>query len=222
MLIPGLHLSTSRAGTLRDSPHPIREADGGRVHPSNNLTRLLQMLSGIPKPHVLDLGRLSSPNIEWLIQKGFKVYVDDRITSLKPIPTPPLPPKSEKKKPAPAPLEPLEYDPALFDAVFCWDIFDYLVAKQAQELIAGIAKVLKPKGLLLAFFNCNRSSSPPPVRYRILGAAQLEYEPLVLHPMPRRMYENREIQELFAGFDTVNSCFLKNQMREVLVQRQAG
>jgi hypothetical protein len=33
------------------------------------------MLSGIPKPHVLDLGRLTGPNIEWLIQRGFKVYV---------------------------------------------------------------------------------------------------------------------------------------------------
>ena len=220
-MIPELQLSPSRTGTLRDPSNRFVQAAAAQVYPTSNLQRLLRMLSGIPKPHVLDLGRLSGANIEFMIQKGFKVYVDDRITDLKPAPPPSPTSRSEKKRPAPAPLEPLEYDPALFDAVLCWDIFDYLVAKQAQELIAGIAKALKPKGLLLAFFYCNRTTSPPPVRYRILQADQLEYKPLAQN-LPRRIYENREIQELFTGFDTVNSCFLINQMREVLVQRQLG
>jgi SAM-dependent methyltransferase len=221
MMIPGLHLSPSRGGTVRDNPTRAAGSASPQTYASNNFKRLLQMLSGNPKPHLLDLGRLSSANIEFLIQRGYKVYVDDRISFLKPIPPPPTSSKNEKNRPVPPPLEPLEYDPALFDAVLCWDIFDYLVAKQAQELIAGIARALKPKGLLLAFFNFNRSSPPPPVRYRILRMDQIEYEPLSRN-LPRRIYENREIQELFAGFDTVNSCFLKNQMREVLVQRQAA
>jgi len=220
-MIPELQLSPSRPGTLKDPSNHFVPTAAAQIYPTGNLQRLLRMLSGIFKPHVLDLGRLSGSNIEWLIQKGFKVYVDDRITTLKPAPPSPPPSRTEKKKPAPAPLEPLEYDPALFDAVLCWDIFDYLVEKQAQDLIAGILKVLKPKGLLLAFFYCNRTTSPPPVRYRILQADQLEYKPLP-QTLPRRIYENREIQELFGGFDTVNSCFLKNQMREVLVQRQQG
>jgi hypothetical protein len=180
------------------------------------------MLSGIPKPHVLDLGRLTGPNVEWFIQRGFKVYVDDRITSLKPVPPPPTSSKNEKKKLAPASLEPLDYHHAFFHAVLCWDLFDYLVVKQAQDFTADIARILKPKGLFLAFFNFNRSSPLPPVRYRILRGDRLEYEPLSLNSIPRRIYENREIQELFSGFDTISSCFLKNQMREVLVQRRLG
>jgi len=220
-MIPELQLSPSRTGTLRDPSNRLVQAAAAQVYPTSNLQRLLRMLSGIPKPHILDLGRLSGANIEFMIQKGFKVYVDDRISDLKPAPPPPPPSRSEKKRPAPEPLEPLEYEPGLFDAVLCWDIFDYLVAKQAQELVGGIAKALKPKGLLLAFFYCNRTTSPPPVRYRILQADQLEYRSLS-QELPRRIYENREIQELFTGFDTVNSCFLINQMREVLVQRKSG
>ncbi len=181
------------------------------------------MLSRFPKPYVLDLGRLSGSNIEWLIQIGYKVYVDDRLTLLKPVPPPTTSPRGDKSKPPPpAPLERLAYDAGLFHAVLCWDIFDYLDPRHAQELIAGIVRVLKPKGILLAFFNFNHASPPPPVRYRILKADQLEYEPLSINPFPRRIYENREIQELFSGFDTVNSCFLINQMREVLVQRRSG
>ena len=222
MMIPGLHLPSSRARTMREASNPPGKAPSSRLYPSNHLKRLLEMLSGIPKPHVLDLGRLSSSNIEWLIQRGFKVYADDQITSLKPPPPPPVSLKSEKQKPPPVALEPLDYEPAFFHAVLCWDIFDYLAAIQAQELIAGIARIIKPKGHLLAFFNFNRSSSPLPVRYRILRADQLEYEPLPLNLIPRRIYENREIEELFSGFGPVNFCFLKHQMREVLVQRRSG
>ncbi len=221
-MIPNLYLPLSRTRTLRDTSNHSGEASSPQVYPTNNLQRLLQMLSGISKPHVLDLGRLSGPNIEWLIQRGFKVYVDDRITFLKPSPPPPTSTKNEKKNPPPVPLEPLDYDPSFFHAVLCWDLFDYLVVKQAQKLIADIARILKPKGLFLAFFNFNHSSLPPPVRYRILRADRLEYEPLSLNPISRRIYENREIQELFSGFDTINSCFLKNQVREVLVQGRSG
>ncbi len=222
MMIPGLYLPSSSTSTLRDTSNHLGEAPSLQVYPTHNLDRLLQMVSGIPKPHVLDLGRLSASNIEWLIQRGIKVYVDDRITCLKPTPPPSTYPKSEKKRPPPASLESLDYNPAFFHAVLCWDLFDYLVVKQAQELIADIARILKPKGLFLAFFNFNRSSPLPPVRYRILRGDQLEYEPLSLNPIPRRIYENREIQELFSRFDTISSCFLKNQMREVLVQKRLG
>lgn len=221
-MIPSLYLPSQRTRTLRDNSNHLGKTPSRQVYSTHNLKRLLQMLSDIPKPHVLDFGRLSGPNIEWLIQRGFKVYVDDRITSLKPVPPPSKSLKGEKKKPLRAPLEPLDYDPAFFHAILCWDLFDYLDVKQAPALIADIARILKPKGLFLAFFNFNHSSPPPPLRYRILRADQLEYEPLSLDPIPRRIYENREIQELFSGFDTINSCFLKNQMREVLVQGRSG
>jgi len=79
MMIPSLYLPSPRARTLRDNPNHLEKTPSPQVFPTHNLKRLLQMLSGIPKHHVLDLGRLSGPNIEWLIQRGFKVYVDDRV-----------------------------------------------------------------------------------------------------------------------------------------------
>ena len=229
MNIPSLYFPESRTKTLRDaSGHPV-EAPSLQVHSTNNLKRLLQILLGIPKPHILDLGRLSGANIEWFIQRGFKVHVDDRISSLKPAPKPASKPppvssvplkKSEKKSPPLPPFEPLEYGPSFFHAVLCWDLFDYIVINQAQDVIADTARILKPKGLLLAFFNFDRSSSAPPTRYRIIKEDQLEYQPISSDLMPRQIYENREIKELFSKFDTLNSCFLKNQMRELLVQRR--
>jgi hypothetical protein len=222
MDIPSLYFPSLRNQPLRDaSGQP--EAPSSRVHSTNNLKRLLQILLGIPKPHILDLGRLSGPNIGWLVQRGFKVYVDDRITALKPAPVPVSlahQKKTEKKLPPPPPFEPLDYGSDFFHAILCWDLFDYIVLKQAQEVIDDSIKILKPKGLLLAFFNFDRSSSAPPTRYHIVKEDQLDYEPLPTGPFPRQIYENREIKELFSKFDTLNSCFLKNQMRELLVQKR--
>jgi len=223
MRISDLYLPSLRSQPLGDPPDAISgRSPSIQVYPTNNLKRLLQTLTSIPKPHLLDLGALTGPNIEWFIHKGFKVYVDDRVTTLKPSPLPPAPQKGEKKLPPPPPLDPLDYPPTSFDAVLCWDFLDYLVMTQARELIADIAGILKPRGLLLAFFNFNRSSPVPPTRYRIIREDQLEYAPLPQNsiPRPRRIYENREIQELFSKFDTLNSCFQKNQMREVLVQKR--
>jgi hypothetical protein len=39
------------------------------VHPTN-ISSVFQILLGIPKLHILDLGRLSDANIGWLIQRA--------------------------------------------------------------------------------------------------------------------------------------------------------
>jgi len=224
MDIPSLYFPSTRTKTSRDASGQFGEAPSPQVHPTNNLKRLIQILLGIPKPHILDLGRLSGANIEWFIQRGSKVYVDDRISALKLPPKPPPassphPKKIEKKTPPP-PFEPLDYSPGFFHAILCWDLFDYIVIEQAQQVIEDSIGILKPKGLLLAFFNFDRGSSPPPTRYRIVKEDQLEYQALPSGPVSRQIYENREIKDLFSKFDTLNSCFLKNQMRELLVQKR--
>src|SRR3989304_4827229 len=101
MMIPGLHLPSSRARTVREASNPPGKAPSSRLYPSNHLKRLLEMLSGIPKPHVLDLGRLSSSNIEWLIQRGFKPYADDQRDGRRPRLNPIRHSNHEKQKPPP-------------------------------------------------------------------------------------------------------------------------
>jgi hypothetical protein len=191
---------------------------------------LIDGLAPCAAPHLLDVGRLCDQNIEWLIHHRCKVTVDDQITSL-PSPPPPSPLQSKNavprrgvktvEPPAPMVLE-LPYPASAFDAILCWDLFDYLVGPGAQQSLQRLAVLLKPRGYLLAFFNCERIAARPATRYRIVGVEQLEYEPLPYAHPPRRAYENREILELFAGFDLVNSCYLKNQMREILVQKKAA
>ena len=198
-------------------------------HSTKNLTRLIDGLAPCPAPHLLDLGRLCDQNIEWLIHHRCKVTVDDQISPLRP---PPPPPRAvpahfrdslsiREETPAPVMIE-VRHPEGVFDAILCWDLLDYLNPQGARHALPKLAALLKPRGFLLAFFNCNHAAARPAVRYRIAGAEQLEYEPLPRAHPPGRAYENREIQELFEKFELVNSCYLPNQMREILVQKRAA
>lgn len=224
--------------TRRPDVTPPSAISSRRRNSTNNLKRLIELLAPCPAPRLLDVGRLCDQNIEWLIHHRFKVTVDDQITSLLPpprsTPSPPRPPTTPSKsiaprpggKPASKPTPPASvielHQPAgAFDVILCWDLFDYLEGSGAEQSLPRLADLLKPRGYLLAFFNCERTTARPATRYRIVGPEQLEYEPLPQASPPCRAYENREIVELFDTFDLINSCYLPNQMREILVQKRA-
>ncbi len=185
------------------------------VFSTQHLQRVLQQLSRLSKPHLLDIGPLEGSNIDWLIQQGFKVYVDDCFRPL----VQPKEQSEEKKVKAELLSETAQLYPSQFDAILCWDIFDCLTEKQATELIGKISLLLKPKGLLFAIFNYNPSHPSVLVRHRIVTKIKLEYQAVATAPLSRRVYENRDIQELFSGLEFVSSCLLQSQIREVLVRK---
>ncbi len=216
---PASQPKTAVASPPREAPRSPVAAGGGQIHATNNLKRLIDGLSGCARPRLLDIGRLCGQNIEWLVHRGFNVTVDDQLTTLKPV-------APSEKAPATlnapgGPLEALHYPPNGFDAILCWDLFDYLQMTQARAALARLGLFLKPRGLLLTLFDGHRPADRVPTRYRILREDQLEYETLPRTAISGRVYENREIQELFEEFDLLNSRFLKNQMREVLVQKKS-
>ena len=194
--------------TPRDGLFPV-------ISTTQKLQQLLLQLSRRPKPHLLDVGHLNGSNIEWLIQRGLKVHVDDCFRFVGKSGGVGFPDGVLRNLLSDA----MKQYPTRFDAVLCWDLFDYLSSKQARELVERLSSLLKPKGLLFAFFNYSPSSPSGQVRYRISSETQLEYHTLPMDPLRRRVYENRDIQDLFSGFEGLNSCLLKNQIREVLVRK---
>ena len=198
----------------RQSISPSRGVSFPFIVSTQQLQRLLQQLSRLPKPHLLDIGPLNGSNIDWLIQQGFKLYVDDCFRPL-------VKPKAQSEKGIKPHLlsETAQLYPSQFDAILCWDIFDCLTKKQAAELIGKISLLLKPKGLLFAIFNYNPSHPSVLVRHRIVSKMKLEYQAVTTNPLSRRVYENRDIQELLSGLEFVSSCLLQSQIREVLVRK---
>src|SRR6266700_851304 len=74
--------SAVAVGTMNHSP--AVSADGARAgRLSNGLKEFLLQLDGIGHGHLLDLGPARQTTITFFIERGFKVYTDDILTTWK-------------------------------------------------------------------------------------------------------------------------------------------
>lgn len=180
---------------------------------------------------VLDLGSTSANNIRFLTGKGHKNYSEDLLrASLDPA----LLVKNEEgywvldsKKFL---EENLVYANALFDVVLCWNLPDYMAETLVKPTIDRFWSVMKPGGVLLAFFH-TRDAGPdsPCYRFHITGTDMLEMQEVRL-PASRgtgdrqglrlqRVFNNRHIENLFRDFASIKFFLARDAIREVLVVR---
>jgi len=169
---------------------------------------------------ILDLGSTSPTNIAYLTGLGHKVYNED---VLKEAQEPSLLVPAENGSPVPDADrflgDSLVYAPATFDAILCWDTPDYLHEALVKPMVNRIHRILKPKGILLAFFH-TRDAGPdaPYYRYHIVGEDALD-----LQAGPRfrlqRVFNNRHIENLFRDFASIKFFLARDNVREVLVVR---
>ncbi len=188
---------------------------------SSGLNELTRTIASNEPLYILDLGPTSPANISHLTGLGHKVYNED-VLKASTDPALLLPPGDDGKVVLDADRflsENLVYDKELFDVIFCWDVPDYLHESLVKPLVNRIHRILKPKGVLLAFFH-TRDAGPdaPYYRYHIAGRDILE-----LQTGPRfrlqRVFNNRHIENLFRDFNSIKFFLARDNVREVLVVR---
>src|SRR5439155_25889182 len=75
--------------------------------------------------------------------------------------------------------ENLVYPAAQFDVVLCWNLADYLDESLVKPVMGRLWSVLKPGGMLLAFFHTKEAGPDAPYyRYHITGTDVLEMHAL--------------------------------------------
>jgi len=287
------------------------EGGNGSVLASHILAKFLKRLRAMPKSYLLDLGRLSGPNIEFFARAGCKVQVEDLLhlvgpgEAAAPMPTaatdggpaavvapgqvppgplPPAPPAPSAPAVSPAPLAPpgtparpgqrpsrrivlpprvfpksaagrhdhaparavtagalsgtvppggarsawrcglpttFAYPGETFDAVVAWDIFNYYDPESVHTVAAETRRVLKPGGLVLCYFHARRPHDPDvPPRYRILDEKRVACDAGQGPLLQRQVYQNRDIEKMFVGLRIVELYFLKNSVRELLMEKK--
>ena len=169
---------------------------------------------------ILDLGPTSPKNIHYITTLGHKVYNEDVLAAAA----------------DPGLLKPGEDGTAVldverffaenllfrghqFDAVLCWDVADYLHESLVKPMMERIHSVLKPGGVLLGFFHTREAGSAAPYcRYHITAADQLELQPFSRFRL-QRVFNNRNIENLFPGSKSLKFFLARDHIREVLVVR---
>lgn len=205
----------------KDEPDLDTGAAKAPVHSTKVLAKFIASLNGRSSPVLLDLGSVTGSNVTFFGEKlGCKIIVEDlskdidRAVKEKTLPE--LPGYLAKR---------FSQADGSVDGVLCWDVFDYLDKHAAAALAQQIARVLKPEGVVLAFFNTLEPKEPNPAVYTkhvVVDAAHLQYR---LYPAARgkqRPFQNRDIQRMFEPLRITEQFLLKSQQREVLFRKAAG
>ena len=199
---------------------------------SSGMGEVSRLLNSQEALCVLDMGATSASNIRFFTGKGHKNYSEDLLrSSLDPtlrIPDSDGKPVVDSKKFLD---ENVVYPNALFDVVLCWNLPDYMEENLVKPTIDRLWSVMKPGGLLLAFFH-TRDAGPDSVcyRYHVTDSDMLEMQEVHFAPpgkpvsekqSPRlqRVFNNRHIENLFRDFSSIKFFLSRDSIREVLVVR---
>lgn len=193
---------------------------------SNGLKEFLWQLDGIGRGHLLDLGPARQTTITFFIERGFKVYTEDLLATWKKF----LDAEEKQWRELPPGTAGLEMTPAAraerflqgtlsypedtFDAVLLWDMLDYLDGDLVSRLVARITSLVRDGGVAFAIFHSRKPETFH--RYRVMDAQNLELIPAPCPFAPQRIFQNREISELFRRFRTSRTFVGRDQLREGL------
>jgi len=188
---------------------------------------------------VLDLGSTSPANIRFFTGRSHKIYSEDLLVAST---EPSLVTKDEEGKivldSRQFLADNLLYPAAHFDVVLCWNLPDYLDESLVRPVMGRLWSVLKPGGMLLAFFHTKDAGPDSPCfRFHIIGKDMLETQRIVLRREARRgptgaihtainegfrlqrVFNNRHIETLFRDFASIKFFLARDNIREVLVVR---
>lgn len=193
---------------------------------SNALKEFLWNLDGLGRGTLLDLGPAWQTTLSFFIERGFRVTSEDILRGWSDFLT-----QEENKLKGPMTAEDyaertpetlakrflnenLQYGPGTFDAMLLWDTLDYLEPKLAKETAAHLTEMVRPGGVVFAMFHSKKPAGFQ--RYRVVDTTSLQVlEAKTIFPA-QRLYQNREIQELFGRFRTMKSYVSRDQLRETL------
>jgi hypothetical protein len=214
--------SVVAVGTNR-SPEPQETARS-----SNGLKEFLWNLDGLGRGTLLDLGPAWQTTLTFFIERGFRVTSDDILRDwsqflteeeAKAKATETVTPESFAERTPEARAkrfleENLLYPASSFDALLLWDVLDYLEPSLAKLMIGQLTDLLRPGAVVFAMFH-----SKKPVgfqRYRVADTNTLQVLSAKTIFPAQKVYQNREIQDLFGRFRTMKSFVGRDQLRETL------
>src|SRR5947209_10136737 len=193
---------------------------------SNGLKEFLWNLDGLGRGTLLDLGPAWQTTLSFFIERGFRVSSEDILRGWKAFL---MEEEARLREDAAAResldmtangrakrflAENLQYPRASFDAVLLWDLLDYLEPVLVKQIVATLTELLRPGGVVFAIFHSKKPEGFQ--RYRVVDANTLQMVPTPVLCPAQKVYQNREIQDLFGRYRTVKSFVGRDQLRETL------
>ena len=199
-----------------------------KVRTSNGLKEFLWLMSDVPHARVLDLGPVWQATVNFFLEKGYRISTDDLLGTWKEF----VSGEEERLRAAPLTAEgysarlstaaladkflenAVQYPGESFHGVLAWDLLDYFDPAVSARIMDRLFSILHPGGAALALFH---SRGPERFhRYRIIDTQTVELVSAPTLAVHARVFQNREILELFAKFRSSKTFVGRDQVREGL------
>lgn len=106
-----------------------------------------------------------------------------------------------------------------FDGCMVWDAFQFLSPQLLELFIIKLFKVMRPGGVLLAFFSSDEKITRMPVySYRIQDVKTLLLASRNTS-RPVQYFNNRAVERLFSDAQSVKFFLSRDHLREVIIKR---
>lgn len=170
---------------------------------------------------ILDLGEISQANVSFLTERGHRLYSVDFLRTLDSVVTPDDPPggPSQRNRIDAFLDQTLGYDDNSLDGALIWDSLEYLSRPLLLAVVDRLGRILRPGAFMLAFFHTSEKAEWVPVyAYRIEDTQTLHLT-LKTQRQPIQLFNNRGVERLFEGYESVKFFLSRDQLREVIVRR---
>ncbi len=193
---------------------------------SNGLKEFLWLLSDVKRGRILDLCPATQSTLNFFIEKGYRISAEDMLRTWKHF----LNEEEERMRAVPAgePIERiskaelgakflesnLNYPAESFHGILAWDFCDYFDPEVLPQVMQRIYDILHPGGAVLAMFH-----SRPTERfhnYRVVDGQTIEPVAAPTVAVHTRVFQNREILDLFDKFRSSKTFVGRDQVREAL------
>jgi hypothetical protein len=187
------------------------------TYPTKALPKFLGLLKARENPALIDLGPVVGPNVTFFgEQLGCRIRVEDVAADIE------RHVKDGKINSLPKFFESrFAQEAESVDGILCWDVLDFLEKPAAFALARSLQHILRPDGVLLAFFNTADGRSQVYTKYIVADDSTLRYRTFPAERMRQRAMLNRDIIKMFEGLRVTDSFLMKNNVREILFRKPA-
>ena len=216
---PGKRADRTRlAGSAVSRPahrHTAGPVSPERVLKAPGLGLLAQQIAGVRSSDILDLGPPIPANIDYLSQYPCVLHIGDLARTLTEDPGM-SGPEEERDVPSAVGRALAYRDGLRFDAIFVWDLFDYLDAPTVRAVTGRIGRYCRT-GTLLYLTTSNSETIPDePGRFMIVDEQHLRFRRMGMGTRSGMKHSPRGLERIMPGFHLQHSFLLGNDMQDYL------
>jgi Methyltransferase domain. len=198
-----------------------KSASGPITRQSKGADQFFAALQSEESLTVLDLAGASQANIMFITELGHRLASDDIVATMDQCfgDGDFLENQENSERVARFLSQTLKFPDEHFDGALIWDSLQFLAPSLLEQTVEQLLRVMKPGGVMLAFFSSDEKATKIPVyNYRIQDQKTILLVPRGTYKQVQ-YFNNRSLERMFDRAQSLKFFLTRDYLREVLIRR---